>query len=774
MPLKYIRAKVKKVTPDNALQLAIATTAVAKELANMSAFPPAQALVNIILLIFQTVQQVQTNKEGCHRLARRAHRILVDISDQMAGRWETAPELLLKNLKKLESSLQMIYDFMKSEVEVKWSNRFLRQASVQNALDEYNALLDDASQSFQIATLINIHYVVGSRMESQDLSNRKLVKAREDSEELPPYNSEKTPPQITEKPRSSSPARAVDIVSTLTTSSTYSIVETSTMVTSDSTAAMEFLDDSYLPEELASLTLDNDHGFRRYHQSEVRLHGRSRLKDGWWAGGMEVQVGGQAALIKRYEGKGQAAMDWIRDVKMLTNVYHPNLPQMIGFSEEGLTTPFILLSNVQTRSPQALVLETARSASLAVCADLMLRFYRDLSDTALYVQRQFRLSDDKVQDFVEHTTFRVGAYNTLVLGLPPPLSANTHSFRNYNLTHTLLRSCMSMLPNGGYLCEKSDRTITPDMQKKLNHLVTLAQGLLPSERDPPALSAHLQELIDCDPEDSSLTLRQVRDLTFNANAHGHSWRERTAPVGKFVLGDLGYVPAGKEIEDFVLLRNVIKDGLVHFSVEATPYGDNWCWEDVPHNRQRIDSYALPGDVLGWAVAIPPHKKIDVAVHHELSIAPVVDAWRYLLNNGKALAKEANVEPEDLILVTKSGTNQDFYIRHMGGNPFGGHMAAHQPPQFGFNRPQPFGQQPSAFNHHGMHVQHHQFHRPALPTIFYLFTSMDMGHEPYWSQTPVCVPKGAAIPPIPRDFTYHIGWNHGFFNYVQLHAEDFAD
>lgn len=111
----------------------------------------------------------------------------------------------------------------------------------------------------------------------------------------------------------------------------------------------------------------------------------------------------------------------------------------------------------------------------------------------------------------------------------------------------------------------------------------------------------------------------------------------------------------------------------------------------------------------------------------------------------------------LRVVTKSGTNQDFYIRHMGGNPFGGHMAAHQPPQFGFNRPQPFGQQPSAFNHHGMHVQHHQFHRPALPTIFYLFTSMDMGHEPYWSQTPVCVPKGAAIPPIPRDFTYHIGW-----------------
>ena len=129
-------------------------------------------------------------------------------------------------------------------------------------------------------------------------------------------------------------------------------------------------------------------------------------------------------------------------------------------------------------------------------------------------------------------------------------------------------------------------------------MVTLAQGILPSERDLPTLSAHLQELIDCDPEDSRLTLRQVRELAFNASTHGHSWKERTAPAGKFALGDLGYIPAGKEMEDFVLIRNVVKDGLVQFQVESSPYGDNWCWKDFPHNRQRIDSYPLPGDVLG--------------------------------------------------------------------------------------------------------------------------------------------------------------------------------
>lgn len=180
---------------------------------------------------------------------------------------------------------------------------------------------------------------------------------------------------------------------------------------------------------------------------------------------------------------------------------------------------------------------------------------------------------------------------------------------------------------------------------------------------------------------------------------------------------------------------------------------------------------MPGS---WAVAVPSGKQIDVAVHHEISIAPVVDAWKYLLENGESLAQDAGVKPEELILgispleisaavvdrasVTCTGTNQDFYIRH--NDPFGGHMPALQPPQFGFNRAHPFGQQPPGMhglNQRGMYVAHHQFHRPALPSIFYLFTSMDLEHEPYWSQTPVCVSKGAAIPQIPREYTYHIGW-----------------
>lgn len=88
MPLKYIKTKVsKKVTLDNALHLAISATAIAQELANMSQFPPVSALVNIIMLIFQTVQVCALLNHSramfryapiIHRMSKRTKRDVID------------------------------------------------------------------------------------------------------------------------------------------------------------------------------------------------------------------------------------------------------------------------------------------------------------------------------------------------------------------------------------------------------------------------------------------------------------------------------------------------------------------------------------------------------------------------------------------------------------------------------------------------------------------------------------------------------------------------
>ena len=53
MPLRYIR---KQLTAENALSVAVATTSVTRELADMLQFPPARAAAGILLLIFQTIQ----------------------------------------------------------------------------------------------------------------------------------------------------------------------------------------------------------------------------------------------------------------------------------------------------------------------------------------------------------------------------------------------------------------------------------------------------------------------------------------------------------------------------------------------------------------------------------------------------------------------------------------------------------------------------------------------------------------------------------------------
>ena len=90
----------------------------------MLQFTPAKAAASILLLIFQTIQvrsdvhvgqlqqaplliqllpqHIQTNKQDCHRLARRCLSLLVDMRDQLADHVESAPPSLMKAMKKFE------------------------------------------------------------------------------------------------------------------------------------------------------------------------------------------------------------------------------------------------------------------------------------------------------------------------------------------------------------------------------------------------------------------------------------------------------------------------------------------------------------------------------------------------------------------------------------------------------------------------------------------------------------------------------------------------
>ena len=51
-------------------------------------------------------------------------------------------------------TLQRIYAHMKMETQISWRNRFLRKASIEQALIEFNSELDEAAQSFQVTQVM--------------------------------------------------------------------------------------------------------------------------------------------------------------------------------------------------------------------------------------------------------------------------------------------------------------------------------------------------------------------------------------------------------------------------------------------------------------------------------------------------------------------------------------------------------------------------------------------------------------------------------------------
>ena len=106
------------------------------------------------------------NLDIISRLAQRCARILLDINDQMDGRWDNAPSTMIKNLERFQVYVGVLYlrrclnlfsrtltsiqEFMKIQTDLKWSDRFLKKSSIEQALAEYTMQLDDAARSFQV------------------------------------------------------------------------------------------------------------------------------------------------------------------------------------------------------------------------------------------------------------------------------------------------------------------------------------------------------------------------------------------------------------------------------------------------------------------------------------------------------------------------------------------------------------------------------------------------------------------------------------------------
>lgn len=65
-----------------------------------------------------------------------------------------------------------------------------------------------------------------------------------------------------------------------------------------------------------------------------------------------------------------------------------------------------------------------------------------------------------------------------------------------------------------------------------------------------------------------------------------------------------------------------------------------------------NSYEANGDLdrlCSWAVVVPPEAEYTIDIVHAKEMVRVHDAWGYLLDAGKELARKYGIQPEDLIL-----------------------------------------------------------------------------------------------------------------------------
>ncbi|KAH9003771.1 hypothetical protein EDB86DRAFT_2273783 [Lactarius hatsudake] len=774
---------VRRSSGNNALDWMLTSSQIAANVSAMLPFPPTMAAATLLLAILQIVNDIKANQQECFRLAHRAARLLTALGRRMEGKWDDAPESLLENIREFEVTLLSIRDFMIKAAQTKWIGRFMAKSSIQDALLRYEEQLRDAAMSFQLASLIEIHYAIGSA--KGDSSTKSLGITGEDIVTSPVEFPEPLSSQLS---MSESTVSTFDLVDQNTRCSRESTESSFTFVEADPEVLVTDSESQTptIPEPteeelfLSDLSGETDEfGFRRYHQSDVIVRKANRKAVGWFAGTSEAQAGGQKTTIKRYEGQKDVALkQWVRDIKTLRNLHHENLPQLIGYSDGKAQTPFILLASVQCRDLASAMRSALTTRGLADCACLILKTYREIFSAIAHAQQQLSLSENEAQDFIDHATYSVDSDNNIVVGLPAPREGWVTA-RSYGLEESLADRALQYLKelmDAEEAALQAGKSQTPASLNKYKQLKALLHSLLPRRREGPALLPELEDLLDDADEDNPITLCALRALSIQQSRHDQTWQARV-PVGSLTTGDYGYIPGGStDFANFVRLGNILSDfedgkamevvGETHGTMLVRTGGPGAFPPPLPQ-RQPANPFILPDEMECWPVALPPRGNAVLFAHHETGLASVNAAWRLLIARGATLASMHGIVPQDVILVTRSLRIDDFQIDDWKPSP---------PPVPSMGRATGFGA--PAFPQHGGFgggpvFPHHGFgaQAPPMPSIVYLVTSARPDFAAYITDNPMGRPRPRETRSTSWCFSCRSGSPVGYVDFIQLDAED---
>jgi hypothetical protein len=138
-----------------------------------------------------------------------------------------------------------------------------------------------------------------------------------------------------------------------------------------------------------------------------------------------------------------------------------------------------------------------------------------------------------------------------------------------------------------------------NLLKRTRQLIALLSSLLPGRADKFELASELEDILEDDANEVSLT--KLRNISIMNGRHSHSWTERS-PLDTFSVGDYGYLPdGGKDFTNFKVLGNVFDTSdqekcTLERSKELD--GSRMKWVNRFPQRTQTKPYLLPDELEG--------------------------------------------------------------------------------------------------------------------------------------------------------------------------------
>ncbi|KAI0052469.1 hypothetical protein FA95DRAFT_1324926 [Auriscalpium vulgare] len=588
------------------LDYALALTELAASVSNMLQFTPAAAAASILAATLKAMAAVKTNQERCMRIGERAARALEALDTQMDGRWDSAPRSLLENLYALESTLSGLHESMRRLSRASWRRRLLSKPQIEDTMQQCEARLDEALQAFQLSSLIQINFAVGTQQGTLPAERSVVL--------------------------STVPSVIVDVALPK--------------------PEIEEIDDFL---ETLSAPIDK-FGFRRYHATEVLLTKAHPRRIGWFSDLSEARSNDAVVVVKAYVGpQHEAVKRWYTDIKRLRNMYHPRFPQLLGYSDGKTPTPFILLSSAPKQDVMS-YMQASWTPRMTVTDGVLawLRAYRDIAAAMLYVKQQLSLDDSQMKEFIRTSTYAIDHNQSLVIGLPVNIDDGVLAQRWRQVVSKATTGRTIMYRYLTFLERASSSMATKHRVRELIvESKSLVCGLIVFNTLEPQLGDEVLRALD---QGDILPLTKLRRIAYarrGRQVHHYHTNSHPYAFDGLALGDIG-------VGNFKTKGGFRKAGNIFELDPAAAAAVRIVQKDV-HQRRWMESLHPASDawMATGSLQYPPDKISyeESAAMHCIHLNPICCAWMYCLKWARPLAEKIGVQPSQLRMVTQLGGPQ---------------------------------------------------------------------------------------------------------------------